>query len=249
MRITVVTVSFNSARTIADTLASVARQDWPDFEHVVVDGASTDGTMKVVEAHAHDKLKALSEADEGLYDAMNKGLRMATGDYVIFLNSDDYFSRADALSIVCERIRDTGADCIFADTEFVKADGRKRGNRVYSARLFKEWWIRIGAMPPHPSMFVRRDLLLRLGGFNSRYRIAADFDFIARAIYTAHCTWAVLPVIITKFRVGGVSTRGLSAKLTISREMASSLSTLGFHFAPLAVQFRVALKALQFRWR
>lgn len=247
MRISVVTVCFNSGATIGDTLASVAAQDWPDYEHIIVDGASADDTMAVVGAHAHARLKAISESDEGLYHAMNKGLGLATGDYVIFLNSDDFFARPDVLSLVVARLGETGADCLFADTEFVKRDGVTPANRIYSARRFRKWWIRIGIMPPHPSMFVRRHLLLGLGGFDTSFRISADFDLIARALLKEGGSWAVMPVVITIFRIGGLSTSGLATNLELGREMARSLRRLGQPLADLAVQLRFPLKATQLR--
>lgn len=247
MRFSVVTVSFNSGSTIGETLASVAAQDHGDYEHIVVDGASTDDTMAVVGAHAHGRLNAVSEPDRGIYDAMNKGLSLASGDYVLFLNSDDFFARPDALSLAAARLAETDADCLFADTAFVKADGVTPGNRIYSARRFRKWWIRIGIMPPHPSMFVRRQLLLKLGGFDTSFRISADFDLIARALLKEGGSWALMPVVITKFRIGGLSTSGLATNLKLGREMARSLGRLGQPLADLAVQLRFPLKAAQLR--
>lgn len=245
MRFSIVTVCFNSARTIADTLSSVRGQSRQDFEHIVVDGGSTDGTMAVVNDFAHPRLRAVSEPDDGLYDAMNKGLGMAKGDYVLFLNSDDLLARADALALVAARLGEAGPDCLFADTDFVKADGVTRAGRLYSAKGFRRWWLRIGVMPPHPSMFMRRDLARQLGGFDTSYRIAADFDLVARAVLKAGCSWATLPVVTTKFRVGGISTSGLAATLTLSREFARSLRAIGQPLAYLAVQLRFPLKAMQ----
>lgn len=242
MRFSVITVCFNAASTIGDTLASVAGQDWADFEHIVVDGASTDGTMAAVEAHRHGRLQSVSEPDGGIYDAMNKGLSLATGDYVQFLNADDFLMRPDALSLVAARIAESGADCVFADTRFVVGAAARRAARFYSARRFRRWWLRIGAMPPHPSSFVRRDLMLRLGGFDTSYRLAADFDLIARALIRADASWTALPCAIVAFRAGGASTAGLSAKLTLSREFARSLSGLGQPLASLAVLLRFPLK-------
>jgi glycosyltransferase involved in cell wall biosynthesis len=245
MRLSVVTVCLNSAATIADTLASVEAQDTGDFEHIIVDGKSSDGTMNVVEAHRHQRLRWVSEPDHGLYDAMNKGFRMATGDYVIFLNSDDYFARPDALSQVIAKLRETEADCLFADTFFVQEGGRVLSGRKYSARGFRKWWLRVGVMPPHPSMFMRRELLEALGGFNTDFRIAADFDLIARAVLRAGCSWTTLPLAVTMFRLGGVSTSGLAANLVVGKELARSLSALGQPLSHLAVQLRYPMKALQ----
>ncbi len=249
MRFSIVTVSLNSERTISDTLRSVASQSFDDYEHIVVDGASRDGTLDLVRRHPDPRLRLISEPDDGFYDAMNKGARAARGDYVIFLNSTDYFCRSDALELAARRLDETGADCLFADTQFVEEDGVTERRRVYSVRRFRRWWLRIGAMPPHPSMFVRRTRLLESGGFDVRYRIAADFDLTARLLLDKRATWAVLPVSLTNFRVGGVSTSGLRAKATVSSESADSLRRLGQPFARLAVQLRFPLKLTQFRLR
>lgn len=249
MRFSVVTVCFNSETTIRDALVSVAAQDYEDFEHVVVDGSSRDGTVAAVRAMAHARLQWVSEPDRGVYDAMNKGLRLATGDYVIFLNSDDYFARADVLSLAARALSESGSDCLFGDTVFVREDGRALAGRIYSAKRFRPWWLRLGVMPPHPSMFVRRSVLLDLGGFDLSYGIAADFDLIARAILARACSWTVMPEVLTYFRVGGVSTRGLSSKLKLGQEMARSLGRLGQPLATVAVQGRFLMKSLQLRRR
>ena len=247
MLLSIVTVCYNSGRTIADTLRSVAAQDFDDFEHVVIDGASTDDTLAVVEGARHPRLRVHSEPDSGIYDAMNKGLRRARGDYVQFLNSDDYLASGTALSVFADCARRSPADCIFGETEFVAATPRSRFARFYGTRRFRPWWLRVGAMPPHPSMFVRRELMLRLGGFDARYRYAGDFDFIARAMLREKASWVALPQTISCFRVGGVSTSGLASKLELSREMTRSLAALGTPMPRLAVQGRVPLKLAQFR--
>jgi glycosyltransferase involved in cell wall biosynthesis len=135
-RISVVTVSFNAAATIADTLASVARQTGVNYEHIIVDGGSSDGTMDVVRQHDHDRLIAKSEPDAGIYDAMNKGVAQATGDYLLFLNADDYLARPDALALAAEKLGQTDSDCLFADTQFVVDGGNTARQRLYSARSF-----------------------------------------------------------------------------------------------------------------
>jgi glycosyltransferase involved in cell wall biosynthesis len=245
-RISIITASFNAGATIGDTLASVARQTGVDYEHIVVDGASRDDTMDVVQRHAHPRLSAVSEPDKGIYDAMNKGIARATGDYLLFLNADDYLARPDSLKLAADAIAQSGTDCLFADTRFVADEGRQPRRHLYSARRFSPWWLRIGAMPPHPSMFLRRSLMEELGGYDASYRIAGDFDFISRAILQRRATYATLPVVLTHFRVGGVSTSGLGSKLTLSREMARSLHHLGQPLSQVAVMLRFPLKLAQF---
>lgn len=245
--ISVVTVSYNAATTIGDTLVSVARQGGADYEHVVVDGGSRDATMDVVQRHAHSRLSARSEPDAGIYDAMNKGIARASGDYILFVNADDYLARNDALALAASRLAESGADCLFADTQFVGTDGRTARQRLYSAARFAPWWLRVGAQPPHPSMFMRRQLMCDLGGFDTSFRIAGDFDLVARAVLASGASFATLPQVVTHFRPGGVSTAGLHAKLTLNREIARSLRQLGQPLAGAAVWLRMPLKLLQFR--
>lgn len=247
MLFSIITVALNSEKTITDTLVSVAEQNFGDYEHIVVDGSSSDGTLDLVEQNSHARLRCVSEPDQGLYDAMNKGIALARGDYVLFLNSDDSFCRADALSIVAAKIITSDADCIFADVRFVEKDGVSPAGRVYSARRFRPALIRVGVMPPHPGMFVKRELLLQLKGFDTKYRMAADFDLIARALLKTKSSFAILPEIISSFRIGGISTDGWKAKVRIGRELAASLQALGQPMAWLAVQMRYPLKLTQYK--
>jgi glycosyltransferase involved in cell wall biosynthesis len=247
MRLSIVTVCYNSATTIGDTLRSVEAQQFEDYEHIVIDGASTDNTLDVVRSARHPRLQVHSEPDKGIYDAMNKGLFKAKGDYVQFLNSDDYLASSDALSAFAEAADQSDADCIFGETAFVNSAEHSKFTRFYGTGRFRPWWLRVGAMPPHPSMFVKRDLMLRLGAFDTSYRYAGDFDFIARALLRERARWIPLRKTISCFRVGGVSTGGVDSKLALSREMSRSLRSLGYPIPGLAVQFRLPLKLAQFR--
>lgn len=245
--ISVVTVCFDAARTIADTLTSVAAQTDVEFEHIVVDGGSRDDTMRIVKHRAGARLSAVSEPDDGIYDAMNKGLARATGEYVLFLNADDYLAGPDSLSRAAAALAASRADILFADTQFVADNGASRVRRRYSVRRFAPWWLRVGAMPPHPSMFLRRSLMHELKGYDTSYRIAGDFDLVARAILSRRASFTLLPEVLTHFRVGGVSTAGLRSKLVVNRECARSLRELGQPLASIAVFLRLPLKLAQYR--
>lgn len=241
--ISVVTVCLNAERTIARTIESVAAQDWPDFEHVIVDGGSRDGTADIVERLRHDRLRFVSERDEGLYDAMNKGLRLASGDYVGFLNADDFLAAPDALRVVATEAAG-GADCIMGDICLVDADGEPT-RYIYSARGFRPWWLTIGAMPPHPAFYARRDLILAAGGFDTRFALASDFDLIARLILKHKARWTVAGRILTCFRQGGLTTRGLRSTLRISAEKRETLRSLGYWAAPARTMLRFPFRV----WR
>lgn len=243
MKISVVTVCFNAEATIGATIASVAGQSWPDFEHLIIDGASRDGTADVVAAAAHSRLIFISEPDQGIYDAMNKGLASATGEYVVFLNADDFFASPDTLALVAAAAERTGADCIVGDTRFVDGTGRPAG-RIYSTWGFRPWWLRIGVMPPHPSFFARTALLREAGGFDLSYRISSDFDLVARLFIARRASWARVPRVLTHFRAGGVSTQGLAAKRKIGRETSRSLAALGQPLAKASAGLRYLPKTV-----
>lgn len=238
VKISVVTVCLNAGQTIGDTIRSVAAQDWPDFEHLIVDGGSTDDTADLVEELRHDRLRFVSGRDDGVYDAMNKGIRLAEGDYVGFLNADDFLAAPDALRVVAEG---APADCVMGDTMLLDAAGRPT-RYIYSARGFARWWLTIGGMPPHPSFHARRDLLLAAGGFDTRFGLAADFDLIARLILKHGGSWTVPGRILTCFRQGGLSTRGLGSTLKISAGKQAVLRALGYRAAPARAMLRFPLR-------
>lgn len=240
--VTIITVSRNAAATIGETLASVAAQDWPAIEHLVIDGASTDQTMAVVEAAARPALSWWSEADGGLYDAMNKGLARAAGSLTLFLNADDRLARTDAVRLAVERWRATGADCVLGGTLFVDAAGRP--GRHYRVTRFRRWWLRLGAMPPHPSCFVATAALRAANGFDTRYRLAADFDLLGRLFLVHRISFATLPETLTLFRIGGASTAG-GARAKLSREVGASLAALGCRLPYLSARARYFVKVGQ----
>ncbi|OWK27836.1 glycosyltransferase family 2 protein [Sphingomonas dokdonensis] len=243
MKITVVTVCYNAAQTIADTLQSVAAQRGVEVEHVVIDGGSTDDTLAIVSRFPH-VATVVSEPDKGIYDAMNKGLARATGDVIGFLNADDWFCRDDALQLVATHLAD--AEAVVGDLVIVDTDNTKRVRRFYSSRGFRPWMLRMGHMPPHPTLYVRREVFDELGGFDASYRIAGDFDFTVRLLLQRRATrWRRVPHTLVAFRNGGASTRNLSAKVRMNREILHSLRAKGLSLTALALYARYPFKALQ----
>lgn len=203
MRISVVTVCYNAAETIGDTLRSVAEQTYPDVEHIIVDGASKDRTLEVVHRYSH-RMTVVSEPDKGLYDAMNKGWRMATGDIVGWLNADDMLADPEALGRIAAAFTPE-RPIVAGSIDMVDAVHTDRVRRRYSADGFDPSWLKYGYAPPHPGFYIQRSLLERIGGYDLRYPLAADFDLIARAIHRENIPFTTLPDVVVKMRVGGLS--------------------------------------------
>lgn len=208
MKVSVITTTYNSAATIADTLKSVLAQNWTDLEHIVVDGNSADNTMEIVrsfEPAYGGRLRYISEPDKGLYDAMNKGIRMATGDVVGILNSDDFFTDADVLKSVAEAFLANDIECLYGDIHFVRANNLERCVRYYSGASFRRWQMRVGMSPPHPSIYCRREVFDRIGFYDQTFRVCADFDFMLRAFYLNTLRQMYVPVDMVTMRTGGLS--------------------------------------------
>lgn len=222
MKITVITVCFNAAETIKDTLLSVASQDHPDIEHIVMDGGSTDGTQDVVREHGKHVAKFVSEPDRGLYDAMNKAVRLATGDYIGFLHADDMLADAGALSRIAACAKASPVELILSDITFVEKDDIGKRVRFYSAKGFTPDWLLIGDIPPQPGTYHRRDVYERYGDYDLDFTMSSDFDFFLRLFRIHRVSYAILPATTVLMRVGGKSSQGLSSYLQINRDIMGS---------------------------
>jgi len=213
----IITVAYNSAATIADTLTSVSVQDYPQVEHLVIDGASTDDTLAIVRRFSH-RMQVVSEPDQGLYDAMNKGLQQATGDIVGILNSDDFYVHPNVLSRVAAMLEQTGADALYADLEYVDHRDTERIVRHWKSGVYGESHFLRGWMPPHPTFFVRRSVYQRLGGFDTRLRCSADYELMLRFLLKNNTSVCYLPEVIVRMRTGGMSNASLRHRLRANRE-------------------------------
>lgn len=218
LKISIITVVFNRRDTIADALRSVASQSYGDVEHVVVDGGSSDGTMDVLNAHSDQIDVLISEADRGIYDALNKGIALATGDVVGFLHADDVFSDAMVLSRVAAAFADDAVGAAYGDLVYVHKGDMERVIRYWSAGHFSKSKLSWGWMPPHPTFYVRRSLYAQLGDFDLRYRIAADYDTMLRFLGRGEVQAVYIPEVLVKMRLGGASNRSLANILQKSRE-------------------------------
>ena len=243
MKISLITACYNSAGTIRTAIESVLAQRGVDVEYIVVDGGSTDGTVDIVKEYAdktNDQRLAtndfnfrwLSEKDNGMYDAINKGIKMATGDIVGILNADDVLATANTLAHIAAAFT-PDIDALYADIRFVK-EGETvealRGAptvRYCSAAKWKPWMFRFAAMVPHPSFYVRRECFERLGGYSLDYRICADFELELRYLYLAKLRAVYLPECVVVMRMGGMSTAGWRSTVVINREDLRALRSHG----------------------
>lgn len=246
MKITVITVCYNSAETIGHTLRSVREQTYCNIEHIVVDGGSTDNTLVVVAAEGAHVAKFVSEKDNGIYDAMNKGIQLATGDVVAFLNADDFYKDPEVLAQVAKVLRAEQLDALYGDVEFFRSGKQDAVARRYNSGQFTAGRLGWGWMPAHPALFVRRALFDRYGLFRTDYRIAGDFEFIARVFKHPELRHRHLPKSLVCMQMGGISTSGWRATLQLNREMMRACRANAIPTNWLKMLARYPLKALEF---
>lgn len=221
MRISIITVSYNSAATISDTLTCIAGQHYDNVEHIIVDGKSTDNTISVINGFKHVK-KVISEPDSGLYEAMNKGLQMATGDIIGILNSDDVYADNTVLNKVAEAFKDAATHCVYGDLQYVHTDNINKIVRTWKAGKFVRENFLYGWMPPHPTFFVRREVYDKVGNFNTELKSAADYEMMLRILYKYAYAAAYIPSVLVKMRSGGISNASLRNRFRANREDAKA---------------------------
>ena len=217
MKITIITATYNSAATVRDTLASVQSQSYPDIEHLIIDGASSDATLSIVREFNH-VAACHSQKDRGIYDAMNRGISYATGDIVGILNSDDVYVNNTTIASVIQVFAETGADAVYGDLNYVQADDLNKVVRRWRAGAFDSQSFKWGWMPPHPSFFVKRELYEKFGKFNLEFRSAADYELMLRMAHKHQISCAYLPQVLVKMRIGGVSNASFKNRIRANRE-------------------------------
>lgn len=221
MKISIVTATYNSGSTIRDTLESVLRQDYRNYEHLIIDGQSKDNTIAICREYIdryEGRLVIVSEPDKGIYDAMNKGLSRATGDIVGILNSDDFYSSGDVLSKVAEEFlldKSDKLDAIYGDVHFVDSSDLTKCVRYYTSRFFRRWTMLMGYQPAHPSFYCKRECYEKYGSFDISYRIAADFENLLRLIFVHKIRIKYVPKDFVTMRIGGASTNGFGSYKSI----------------------------------
>lgn len=228
MKFSIITVCYNSEDTIADAIHSVQKQSYKNFEHIIIDGGSVDQTISIVRATSKDTAIIVSEKDDGIYDAMNKGLGMATGDVVGFLNSDDFYPSSDVLASLANIFEDPTLESCYADLCYVRKDRPESVIRYWRSssmprEAFLNSWV-----PPHPTFFVKRKIYEKLGGFNQEYFFAADFDLMLRFLKTHSIKSTYLPKVLVHMRLGGATNNSLRAIFYQNMEIIKALRCAGF---------------------
>lgn len=248
MKISVVTAVYNSAPTVGGAIASVAGQTHPDVEHVIVEGLSSDGSLTAIEAARHNRMVLISEADKGIYDALNKGIRAASGDVVGFVHADDFLAHPNALARVAEAFEDPEINGVYADLDYVSQSDETKVIRAWRTGAYSAQRLRRGWMPAHPTLYLRKSVYEALGGYDTGLKIAADYDFILRYFSSGTARAVHIPEVLYKMRLGGVSNRNL-AKIVqkmkedygaISRNRVGGLGTLAIKNLSKLGQFTAA---------
>lgn len=222
MKVSIITITYNSAITLRDTMEAVLSQTSKNIEYIVVDGASKDDTVKIIkeyESKFNGQMRWVSEPDKGLYDAMNKGIRMATGDIVGIINSDDFYHRTDVIAKVVEGFQENGIEAIYGDVRFVNPNNLDKTVRYYSSKHFSPQLFRYGFMPAHPTFFTYRRYFEEFGYYKTDYKIAADYELLIRFLYTHKLKSKYLPLDFMKMRMGGASTASIKSNILLNKEI------------------------------
>lgn len=248
MKISIITATYNSGNTVADTLKSVLAQTYRDYEILVIDGASKDNTMEVVrkfEPLFKGRLRYVSEPDHGIYDAMNKGIGMATGDVIGILNSDDFYTSGDALSCIAWTMGQKKLDAVYGDIHYVDDKDLKKCVRYYSSRPFRRWMMRLGFMPAHPSFYCRKEVYERCGAFDTNYRVAADFENLLRLIFVNRIQTQYIAKDFVTMRTGGASSSGWQSHKRIMKDHLRALRKNRVYSNIFILSLRYVYKVLE----
>ena len=219
MKISIITSCYNREATIRGAIESVLGQDYPNIEYIIVDGASKDNSLQVINEYKDRITKIISEPDRGMYEAINKGIRMATGDAIGILNSDDFFTTNDILQQVSDAFEaNKELDAVYGDVHFVNPDNLEKCVRYYSSKVFRRELMKLGFMPAHPSFYLKKERFEQFGLYKMDYKIAADFEFLLRVIYKEGIRTQYLPLDMVTMRTGGASTSGFESHKRIMKE-------------------------------
>lgn len=250
MKITIITASYNSSKTIEDTLKSVLAQSFKDYEYLIIDGGSHDNTIDIVkeyETKFEGRLRWISEKDRGIYDAMNKGIKIATGDVIGILNSDDYYTNEDVLQTIANYFTKHSTDAIYGDIHFVKDGQTDKIVRYYSSQIFSPLWLRFGFMPAHPSFYCKRDIYKKYGLYCLDYKIGADYEMMVRLFCKYRITSQYIKKDFVTMRTGGASNRNVHSRLTLIKENIKACRDNGIYTNRFFICLKFLYKIFEFK--
>jgi glycosyltransferase involved in cell wall biosynthesis len=242
--ISIITVCFNSETTIKKTIESVLNQEYNFFEYIIVDGNSSDSTLEIInEFNSDNRISVISELDNGIYDAINKGIRNAKGEIIAILNSDDFYCNKIILSKIVEGFTQE-IDLVYSDICFINQNGKI--SRYFSSKYFNKYFFYFGMMPPHPSIFVRRKIYEKLDLYKTDYQIAADFDFFLRVFLFSDYNAKYLPMLSVIMNEGGASNGTLNRRITLNNEILKSFKENGLKSNYVFIYLKYLIKIFQY---
>lgn len=246
MRVSIITVCYNSEKTIRDTIESVLAQTYSNIEYIIIDGASSDSTLSIVNEYKDKITHVYSEPDKGIYDAMNKGIQLASGDVVGILNSDDFYESNDVIKSVVNCFKDSPQqDIIFGDVVIVNPDNLEKTIRHYRISHFKTWKLRFGWMPPHPASFIKLKAYKETGLYSLKYKIASDYDMFVRLLVINQFKFTYLNKILVRMRSGGISTSGIRSSILLNKEIVKVCRSNGIYTNIFLVLLKIPFKLLE----
>lgn len=246
LSVSIITVSYNSIGTISDTIKSVLAQTYPDIEYIIIDGSSTDGTIELINSFGKSISKFISEPDNGIYDAINKGIRLSTGNIVGIINSDDFFYDNNVIERVVGLFKEHDIDAVFGDAQFVDPIKTSKIVRYYSSKLFDVGKFKYGFMPAHPSFYVKRELFEKLGYYKTNYKIAADFELLVRFLYINQIECKYLEMPFVSMRTGGISNKSIHNKYILNKEIARACKENGIRTNYFFIYLKYLAKIFDF---
>lgn len=246
LKVTLITVSFNSIETIRDTIESVLSQTYKDIEYIIIDGGSTDGTLKIVSEYGNRISKVISESDSGIYDAMNKGIGLASGDIIGLLNSDDLYVSTTIIDEIVQVFNSSKSSCVFADLIVVNRQNISKTIRYYDSSYFSPPKFKYGWMPAHPTFFTYRSVYERVGKYSLAYKIASDFEMLIRILYVEKFSYAYYPKIIVKMRYGGISSSGFRRSFLLNSEIVKACRANGIYTNFLMLSLKLPKKFFEY---